>query len=119
MISVLLSLLFPSGPDKIDKLQLFPSSSFIDATWGLENPTGAVSWYDVTYREEANRNKYKSCWTKSLSTKNSLCREFVTLSPGTEYVVVVQPKDRNNRDIGTTSLMKNYTRAGEHETFIR
>jgi hypothetical protein len=94
----------------------------IDATWELQEPTGKVFRYLVSWIPDGVSFATAICYVNSPATSTSACDEYPTLHSCTLYTVTVQPRaiegTSSDYNTGTPASEAAYTltegERGEH-----
>ncbi|XP_047739059.1 uncharacterized protein LOC125178709 [Hyalella azteca] len=81
-----------AAKDVVSQLKLYPQKTMIDATWELQEPTGEVIRYLVSWIPDGVGVATASCYVNSSATSTSACDVYPTLDSCTLYTVTVQPK---------------------------
>jgi hypothetical protein len=109
----------------VSQLKLSPKKTMIDATWELQEPTGKVFRYLISWIPDGVSFATAFCYVNSPAISTSACDVYPTLKSCTLYTVTVQPRaiegSSSEYNTGTPASAAAYTltegERGKHSFF--
>ena len=102
--------------DEVVNLEFTPEIHFIGVSWALDNPSGDVNGYILTYATQNGNVADANCFSEGFVSESSDCSGGINLVPCTVYDITVQPVQSSHGDIGVPATETSHTLPGNSKS---